>query len=69
MKSTTIHHLHNNSNLEIELETNLTTLGPILSPNQRSLIVHQWREIMSEEISLRRYNEYFQRKIQCIKTT
>jgi hypothetical protein len=53
--------------LNLELETNLSTLGPILSPNQRSLIVHQWREIMSEEISLRHYNEYLQNKMILLK--
>jgi hypothetical protein len=50
-----------------ELKQNILPLSPTLSPNQRSLIVHQWREIMSEEISLRHYNEYFQRKIQELK--
>lgn len=50
-----------------ELEKNLSYLTPILSPNQRSLIVHQWREIMAEEISLRLYNQYFQRKLQELK--
>ena len=53
--------------LNVELETNLQTLGPILSPNQRSLIVHQWREIMSEEISLRHYNEYLQNRMIVLK--
>jgi hypothetical protein len=37
---------------------------PTLSPNQRSLIVHQWREIMSEEISLRIHSEYLHKKLQ-----
>jgi hypothetical protein len=55
------------NDLKFELETNLTTLSPLLSPNQRSLIVHQWREIMSEEISLRHYNEYLQKKIISLK--
>jgi len=50
-----------------EIKPNILTLSPTLSPNQRSLIVRQWREIMSEEISLRHYNEYFQRKIQELK--
>ncbi|CAF0886920.1 unnamed protein product [Adineta steineri] len=53
------------SNLEHEID--LPTLGPILSPNQRSLIVHQWREIMSEEISLRHCHEYLQQKINVLK--
>jgi len=53
--------------LKFELDRNLTTLGPILSSNQRSLIVHQWREIMSEEISLRHYNEYLQNKMILLK--
>lgn len=50
-----------------EIQSNFLTLLPILSPDQRSLIVHQWREIMSEEITLRYYNEYFQRKLQELK--
>jgi len=50
-----------------EFKPNILPLSPTLSPNQRSLIVHQWREIMSEEITLRHYNEYFQRKIQELK--
>lgn len=37
-------------------------LSPILSPNQRSLILHQWREIMSEEIYLRQYQQYLERQ-------
>lgn len=41
-----------------------TDICPTLSPNQRSLIVHQWREIMSEEISLRIYSEYLHKKLQ-----
>ncbi|CAF3386314.1 unnamed protein product [Rotaria socialis] len=53
--------------LNLELQTNSITLGPILSPNQRSLIVHQWREIMLEEISLRHYNEYLQKKMTSLK--
>jgi hypothetical protein len=53
--------------LKLELDRNLTTLGPILSSNQRSLIVHQWREIMSEEIYLRHYNEYLQNKMILLK--
>jgi hypothetical protein len=51
----------------VESERNVSTNGPILSPNQRSLIVHQWREIMSEEISLRHYDEYLQRKMSELK--
>ncbi|CAF1352487.1 unnamed protein product, partial [Adineta ricciae] len=51
----------------IELPTNIVPLGPILSPNQRSLIVHQWREIMSEELSLRHCQEYLQRKTILLK--
>jgi len=50
-----------------DIETNSLTLSPTLSPNQRSLILHQWREIMSEEILLRHYNEYLQRKMQELK--
>ena len=38
------------------------TLSPMLSPNQRSLILHQWREIMSEEISLRHYHHYLEKQ-------
>jgi hypothetical protein len=54
--------------LNVDLETDLTiTLGPILSSNQRSLIVHQWREIMSEELSLRHHNEYLQEKMLLLK--
>ena len=53
--------------LNLELEKPIGILGPILSPNQRSLIVHQWREIMSEEISLRYYNEYLQQKMNSLK--
>jgi hypothetical protein len=53
--------------LKLEFDKNLTILGPILSSNQRSLIVHQWREIMSEEISLRHYNEYLQNKMSLLK--
>ncbi|CAF1274330.1 unnamed protein product [Rotaria magnacalcarata] len=53
--------------LNLELQTSSITLGPILSPNQRSLIAHQWREIMLEEISLRHYNEYLQKKITLLK--
>ncbi|CAF1226596.1 unnamed protein product [Adineta steineri] len=50
-----------------EIEPNNLILSPILSPNQRSLILHQWREIMSEEIALRHYNEYLERKMQELK--
>ena len=39
-----------------------TVLSPILSPNQRSLILHQWREIMSEEIFLRQYQQHLERQ-------
>jgi hypothetical protein len=53
--------------LNLELEKPIAILGPLLSPNQRSLIVHQWREIMSEEISLRHYNEYLQQKMNSLK--
>ena len=35
-------------------------LSPILSSNQRSLILHQWREIMSEEMSLRQHQQTLQ---------
>lgn len=38
------------------------SLSPMLSPNQRSLILHQWREIMSEEISLRHYHHYLEKQ-------
>lgn len=38
-------------------------LSPILSPYQRSLILHQWREIMSEEISLRHGQQILQETI------
>lgn len=37
-------------------------LSPILSPHQRSLILHQWREIMSEEVSLRHYHHYLEKQ-------
>jgi hypothetical protein len=40
----------------------MMTLSPILSPKQRSLILHQWREIMSEEISLRHYQQYLEQQ-------
>ncbi|CAF3327565.1 unnamed protein product [Rotaria socialis] len=50
-----------------QIQTNLLSLDPILSPNQRSFLVHQWREIMSEEISLRRYHEYLKAKITQLK--
>ncbi|CAF3444214.1 unnamed protein product, partial [Rotaria sp. Silwood2] len=50
-----------------KIETNILSLSPILSSNQRSFLVHQWREIMSEEIFLRHYNEYLQNKIQELK--
>ncbi|CAF2000486.1 unnamed protein product [Rotaria magnacalcarata] len=50
-----------------QIQTNLLSLDPILSPNQRSFLVHQWREIMSEEISLRRYHEYLKTKIKQLK--
>lgn len=36
---------------------------PTLSPHQRSLIVHQWRAIMVEEISLRMHGEYLEKKL------
>ncbi|UJR26770.1 hypothetical protein I4U23_008084 [Adineta vaga] len=52
---------------DLELQPSLITLGPILSPNQRSLIVHQWREIMSEEIALRYCQEYLQKKTVLLK--
>ena len=42
-------------------------LSPILSPHQRSLIVHQWREIMAEEIALRIYSEYLEKKLHELK--
>ncbi|CAF0893415.1 unnamed protein product [Rotaria sordida] len=48
-------------------KTNILSLSPILSSNQRSFLVNQWREIMSEEILLRHYNEYLQNKIQQLK--
>ncbi|UJR22333.1 hypothetical protein I4U23_025395 [Adineta vaga] len=50
-----------------EIEPNMIALSPILSPNQRSLILHQWREIMSEEICLRQYHEYLESKMQELK--
>ncbi|CAF0769244.1 unnamed protein product [Adineta ricciae] len=50
-----------------EMENNVVPLSPILSPNQRSLILHQWREIMCEEICLREYHEYLERKMQELK--
>ncbi|CAF4667829.1 unnamed protein product [Rotaria sp. Silwood1] len=53
--------------LNLEIQTHPITLSPILSPNQRSLIVHQWREIMLEEISLRHYNEYLQKQMTLLK--
>ena len=53
--------------LDLEIKTDLTPLGPILSSNQRSLIVHQWHEIMLEEISLRHFNEYIQNKMASLK--
>lgn len=53
--------------LNLEIPPDSVTVGPILSPNQRSLIVHQWREIMLEEISLRHYNEYLQDKMNLLK--
>ena len=40
---------------------------PTLSPHQRSLIVHQWRAIMAEEISLRIYSEYLEKKFEELK--
>lgn len=52
---------------DLHNQTNTVSLSPTLSPNQRSLLVHQWREIMSEEIYLRYYSEYLQNKIQQIK--
>ena len=55
------------NNLNPEIETNVSTLSPTLSPNQRSLIVYQWREIMFEEIFLRHYNEYLRTKMQQLK--
>ncbi len=66
--SSTIDHFSSTiDDLKLELETNSTTFDPILSPNQRSLIVHQWREIMSEEIFLRHYNEYLQKQMILLK--
>lgn len=53
--------------LNLELEKHLSMLTPILSPKQRSLIVHQWREIMSEEIKLRYYTKYLQNKMLLVK--
>ncbi|CAF2595227.1 unnamed protein product [Rotaria sp. Silwood2] len=53
--------------LNLEIQTHPITLSPILSPNQRSLIVHQWREIMLEEIYLRHYNDYLQKKLILLK--
>ena len=44
-----------------------TPLSPVLSPHQRSLIVHQWRQIMSEEINLRQYNDYLERQMLLLK--
>ncbi|CAF1214581.1 unnamed protein product [Rotaria sordida] len=34
--------------LNLETQTNSIILSPILSPNQRSLILHQWREIIKK---------------------
>lgn len=53
--------------LNLELEKHLSMLTPILSPKQRSLIAHQWREIMSEEIKLRYYTKYLQNKMLLLK--
>lgn len=50
-----------------KIERKFSPLTPILSPNQRTLIVHQWRQIMSEEISLRYYNDYLQKKMLLLK--
>ncbi|CAF1010473.1 unnamed protein product [Rotaria sp. Silwood1] len=57
--------LINKSNNKIE--TNILSLSPILSSHQRTFLVHQWREIMSEEILLHHYNEYLQNKIEKLK--
>jgi hypothetical protein len=45
-----------------ELEITPVSLSPILSSNQRALIVHQWRTIMAEEISLRHCHQYLEQK-------
>lgn len=50
-----------------KLETHLLPLSPIISPSQRSFLVYQWREIMSEEILLRHYSEYLQNKMDQLK--
>ena len=42
-------------------------LSPILSPQQRSLIVHQWREIMAEELVLRRKQDFLQERLLHLK--
>lgn len=52
---------------KIELEPKFSTITPILSPNQRTLIVHQWRQIMSEEIFLRHYTNCLQKKMLLLK--
>lgn len=52
---------------QTKIEPKYSALTPILSPNQRTLIVHQWRQIMSEEISLRHYNDYLQKKLILLK--
>ena len=53
--------------LDTKNQGNFVSLSPILSPNQRSLILYQWREIMFEEVFLLNYNEYLQKKMQQIK--
>ncbi|CAF1058870.1 unnamed protein product, partial [Didymodactylos carnosus] len=40
---------------------------PLLSPNQRTQMVHQWRTIMNEEITLRHYLECIENKMTCLK--
>ena len=52
---------------KIELEPKFSTITPILSPNQRTLIVHQWRQIMSEEIFLRYYTDCLEKKLHLLK--
>ncbi|CAF1091343.1 unnamed protein product [Didymodactylos carnosus] len=40
---------------------------PLLSPIQRTQMVHQWRTIMNEEITLRHYLECIENKTICLK--
>lgn len=56
-----------NKLIDLNSTNNSVRFVPTISPIQRSLIVYQWRQIMSEEISLRNLSSFINQKLTELK--